>query len=133
MQIKITEAVETVNENSMIDKNMMLNKLLLRGLRWARLERQRDESKLEDRRNQFAFDILQQVKNEVQETLLLHAPTTWPDERLDLIEQQVMDRTRLTLDTLNIDEIQSADAFQFVMTKAVAKTKHLIRVGGVRV
>ncbi|MGJ5818791.1 hypothetical protein [Paludibaculum fermentans] len=107
-------------------------KTILRGLRWARLERQRGESNLEGRRNQLAADVLQQVGNQVQATLLLHAPATWSDDRLDGIELQVLERTRLALDKLSDDDIQSASALQLQIAKAVAETERLVSAGGVR-
>jgi len=43
-------------------------------------------------------DILQQVGNEVEEALLLDAPSQWPDEVLDEILQRVLDYIKGLLD-----------------------------------
>jgi len=81
-------------------------------------------------RDQLEDDIVQQVENEIQEALLLHAPTTWADERLDAIEEEVLDHTRLVLDALSTDELQSAGALIAHIAQAVADTKRLIHQGG---
>jgi hypothetical protein len=81
-------------------------------------------------REQLEKDIVQQVRNEVQEVLLLHAPPTWPDDRLDDIEKQVLDHTRLVLDALSANELQSAGALQNHIFQAIAETKRVIRMGG---
>jgi hypothetical protein len=105
-------------------------KVIVRCLRWAQLQQQRGGSN-PDLRDPLESGVVQQVQNEVQETLLLHAPLTWTDERLDRIEQQVLDHTRLLMETLNTNELRSAD-FRTEVAKAVAETKRLIRAGGVR-
>ena len=80
-------------------------------------------------RNQLEADIVQQIQNDVQEALLLHAPTTWSDERLDHIEQQVLDHTRLVLDALSTVELQSEGALRTHIGQAVADTKRILRQG----
>jgi hypothetical protein len=80
-------------------------------------------------RDEIESDIVQQVRNEIQEVLLLHAPPTWPDDRLDDIEKQVLDHTRLVLDALSANELQSAGALQSHIVQAVAEVKRLIRTG----
>jgi hypothetical protein len=82
-------------------------------------------------RDQLESDILNQVRNEIDDALLLHAPTRWPDERLDEIEQQVLDHTGLVLATLSTTELQSQGALQNHIVLAVAETKRMIRMGRV--
>jgi hypothetical protein len=81
-------------------------------------------------RDQLESDIIQQVRNEVQETLLLHAPDLWADERLDVIEQKVLDNTRIVLASLSIDGLRSPGALQNRIVHALTETKRLIRGGG---
>jgi len=50
-------------------------------------------------------DIMQQVRNEVQHTLLLHAPELWTDERLDEVEAIVMGATRRRLGELSLQQL----------------------------
>ena len=82
-------------------------------------------------REQLESDIVQQVQNEVDDTLLMHAPTTWSDERLDEIEENILDHTRLVLDTLSTDELRSPGALQYHIVLATAQTKRIIRMGRV--
>ena len=78
-----------------------------------------EDSTLED-------DILQQVGNEIQETLLLHAPENWSDERLEAIEEEVVQNTRAALDTLSTEELQSPGVLRLHIAQAVADAKKLI-------
>lgn len=77
-------------------------------------------------------DILQQVRNEVQEALLFHAPTTWADERLEAVEERILDHTRLVLAALSMNELRSAGALRTHIAQAGADTKRLIRCGGLK-
>jgi hypothetical protein len=80
-------------------------------------------------RDQLESDIVQQVQNEVDDTLLMHAPTTWSDERLDGIEKQVLDHTQLVLDALSTSELQSQGALKTHIVHAIAETKRMIWMG----
>ena len=72
-------------------------------------------------------DILHQVRNEVQEALLLHAPLKWPDERLEVIEEKVLDHTKMVLAGLSTNQLRSPGALRTHIRQAVAQTKRLIR------
>ena len=74
-------------------------------------------------------DILQQVRNEVQEALLHHASLKWPDRRLVAIEDKVLDNTKMALAALSTDTLRSAGALRTHIAEAVAQTKRLIRAG----
>lgn len=65
-------------------------------------------------------DIFHQVRNEVQETLLHHAPDAWADEGLDEIEQQVLEHTHRLID------LKPRWAAQKHIAWAVVETKRLI-------
>jgi hypothetical protein len=77
-------------------------------------------------RHKIESDILSQVRNEVQETLLLHAPLRWPDERLEVIEDEVLDRTKMVLAGLITNQLRSPGALRTQIAQAVADTKRLI-------
>ena len=81
-------------------------------------------------RTEIEADILQQVQNEIEEVLLLHAPTTWADERLEAIEQKVLDHTRLVMEALSTNELRSPGALRTHIAQAVADAKRIIRQGG---
>ncbi len=66
-------------------------------------------------------DILQQVSNEVQETLLHHAPDQWTDEELDEIEQQVLNHIQGLL-----DQHEPLWTLQEFIARAARETKRLI-------
>jgi hypothetical protein len=77
-------------------------------------------------RKEFTADIIQQVQNEVQNTLLHSAPLEWKDEELEQIEEQVLDHTRIVLDALSIGELQSRGALDRHIEQANAETMRLI-------
>jgi hypothetical protein len=81
-------------------------------------------------REQIKTDIMEQVRNEVQDTLLHHAPDHWQEKELDLIETAVLDHTRLVLDALSISELQWPGALDQHIEQAVAETKRLIHERG---
>ena len=81
---------------------------------------------------QFEADIVQQIRNEVQETLLLHDPAKWTDEKDEAVEKSVLDHSRLVLAALSTAELQSAGALQRHISQAIAETKRVIRQGGAR-
>jgi len=72
-------------------------------------------------------DFVQQVRNEVQEALLHHAPLKWPDERLEVIEDKVLDNTKMVLAGLSTNELRSPGALRTHIAQAVADTKRHIR------
>jgi hypothetical protein len=83
-------------------------------------------------RNEFESDILQQVRSEVQEAILLSAPESWSQERHDAVEEAVLADTRMILDALSATELQSASALQIHIGRAIAEAKRLVHLGSVR-
>ncbi len=81
-------------------------------------------------RSEMESDILHQVRNAAQEVLLHHAPLKWPDERLEVIEEIVLDHTKIDLAALSTNELRSPGALRTYIAQAVADTKRLIRNGG---
>jgi hypothetical protein len=77
-------------------------------------------------KEQTAEDITQQVRNEIEDTLLMHAPDHWQEEELDRIEENVLSHTRQVVDALSTSELQSAGALDRHIEQAVAETKRLI-------
>ena len=82
-------------------------------------------------REQFEADIVQQIRNEVQETLLLHAPAKWTDERSGCGKKRSRPQPS-RLAALSTAELQSAGALQRHISQAIAETKRVIRQGGAR-
>jgi hypothetical protein len=76
--------------------------------------------------NLFESDIIHQVRNFVEETLLLHAPDCWSDEELFQIEETVLDRTSLALRSFAFAKTPSLDPTRLFIEAAVETTKHLI-------
>lgn len=83
-------------------------------------------------RSEFESDILQQVRCEVQETILLTAPKSWSREKCEAVEQSVLAETQMILDALSSTELQSAGALRMHIGRAIAETKRLVHQGGVR-
>jgi hypothetical protein len=77
-------------------------------------------------------DILEQVGNEIQETIFLHAPQSWSQKKRDALEESVLAETRMILDSLSTTELQSAGALRMHIGRVIAETKRLIHQGGVR-
>ncbi len=73
--------------------------------------------------DRFDADILNQVQNSVQETLLLHAPDAWADDDCDQIKRQVLDGA---LSLLTLGRHHAAEASQTLINSAVDETKRLI-------
>src|SRR5438105_890077 len=71
----------------------------------------------EDPRN---IDVVAQVRNEIQDTLLHHAPDDWPEKTLDEIEQLVLDHTHRLID------FKPRWATEKHIAWAVGETKRLI-------
>jgi hypothetical protein len=84
-----------------------------------------------DSRDQIESDIIHQVRNEIQQTILLHVPDSWSDDRCDAVEESALDHTRHVLAALSNSEVQSAGALQIHIAQAIAETKSIIRTGGV--
>jgi hypothetical protein len=78
-------------------------------------------------RHKIESDILHQVRNEVQEALLLHAPLKWPDERLEVIEERVLNHAKMVVTALSTNDLRSPGALRTYIARAVADTKRLIR------
>ncbi len=88
-------------------------------------------TKTTNTRKTIESDIVQQVRNEVQEALLHHAPLKWPDERLEVIEETVLDHTKMIVAGLSTNQLRSPGSLRTYIADAVAKTKRLIRNGRV--
>lgn len=73
-------------------------------------------------------DFLEQVQNEVQEALLLNAPETWSDENLEEIEEQVLARTRLAIESLGPSHLWSHSVLAEQVDQAIVETKRLMRL-----
>jgi hypothetical protein len=71
-------------------------------------------------------DVLQQVQNEIDDALLLHAPDDWTDEQLGQIETIVLDHTRSLLHDLSIDELRTEVVLKKHIDGAFAETMKLI-------
>jgi hypothetical protein len=82
-------------------------------------------------RDESQADILQQVQNEIEETLSQHAPQSWSEEQFEDVQEDVLDHTRMVLDALSMTELQSAGALRTHVAQAIAETKRLIHQGGV--
>ncbi len=78
-------------------------------------------------RKMLESDILNQVRNAIDDALLLHAPESWPDKRLDQIEKLVLESTKTSLAASTDDQLRSTTALQSHITQAVAETKYLIQ------
>jgi hypothetical protein len=83
-------------------------------------------------RSEIEADIVQQIQNEIQEAILLHAPESWSDEKCAAVEESALDNTRVILDALSTKELQSAGALRSHIAQAIADTKRMIHQGGVR-
>ena len=78
-------------------------------------------------RDDFEADLLQQVANEVQETILRHAPPTWSTERCEEVEEKVMSHTRAVISTLATDELRSSAALHHHIECAVEETRAVLQ------
>jgi hypothetical protein len=75
---------------------------------------------------------MEQVRYQVQEAIFLTAPESWSRETREAVEETVLAETRMILDALSATELQSAGALQSHISRAIAETKRLVHVGGVR-
>jgi len=83
-------------------------------------------------RDQLEAASLQQISNEVEDTLLMQAPEDWSDEQCEGVEERVLDHTRLVLSALSTLELRSSGALRTHICQAIAETKRLIHLGGVQ-
>lgn len=83
-------------------------------------------------RSEFESDILNQVRSEVQKGILHTARESWSQERHDAVEESVLAETRMILDALSATELQSASALQIHIGRAIAETRRLVHLGGLR-
>jgi hypothetical protein len=77
-------------------------------------------------REQATQNIIQQVSNEIEDTLLHHAPLQWQDEALEAIEEEVLRHTRFILDAIATSELNWPGALRLHIANGVADTKRLI-------
>jgi hypothetical protein len=83
-------------------------------------------------RSEIESEILQQVREELQEAILLYAPQSWKQDKRDAVEQSVLGETQMILDALSTNELGSTGALRSHIGRAIDETKRLIRQGGVR-
>lgn len=83
-------------------------------------------------RHEIESEIIQQVREEVQQAILLHAPQSWKQDRREAVEESVLAETRVILDALSTNELGSTGALRTHIGRAIAETKRLIRQGGVK-
>jgi predicted NAD/FAD-dependent oxidoreductase len=77
-------------------------------------------------RDSIESDVLQQVRNYVQETILLHARPEWSDEKCENVEDDVLRHTKVAVSALATQELSSTPALQRHIDEAVAETKRLL-------
>lgn len=78
-------------------------------------------------RRKIESDILDQVRNAIGDTLLLHAPESWADSRLNQIEKLVLKSAKTNLTASTDDELRSNTALERAITLAVGETRSLIQ------
>jgi len=83
-------------------------------------------------RSEIESEILQQVREEVQEAILLHAPQSWTQAKREAVEESVLAESRLVIEALSTNELGSTSALRSHIGRAIDETKRLIRQGGVR-
>jgi hypothetical protein len=83
-------------------------------------------------RNDIESDILEQVRDEIREAMLLHAPHSWKQNRREAVEEGVLAESRMILEALSTSELRSAGALRTHIGRAIDETKRLIRQGGVK-
>jgi hypothetical protein len=81
-------------------------------------------------RAELESDVLDQITGEVRQAILFHSPQSWTQKSRDAVEASVLDHSRLVLDALSTQELQSEGALQSHIAQAVADTKRIIRQGG---
>lgn len=79
-----------------------------------------------DVREHLETDVLQQVTNAVEDTILFYAPDTWSDERCKQVEDTILSHTRTVISALTTDELRSPGALHDHIVKAASETKRLI-------
>ena len=72
-------------------------------------------------------DIIQQVQNGIQDTLLLHAPDHWHDDDCDAAERQALDSTRKMLTEFNVPQLRSIRAVPSLQSIAARLMMDLIQ------
>jgi len=77
-------------------------------------------------KTQLFDDLLQQVRNGIDEALLIHAPEHWRDEDCDSIEKQALESTRRVLAEFGVRELKSIRALPALRAIAAAQTMRLI-------
>jgi hypothetical protein len=91
------------------------------------IARRKPKTRRPSARKVLESDILQQVRNAIGDTLLLHAPESWADSRLNQIEKLVLKSAKANLTASTDDELRSNKALEGAITQAVAKTRSLIQ------
>jgi hypothetical protein len=80
----------------------------------------------QQRREQMTTDIIQQVRNAVQEELA-GAPESFSFDELEQIEQMVLSHTQQVVDALSVDEMGSEGALLAHIANARTDANRLIR------
>ena len=78
------------------------------------------------RRKEMTDDIIQQVRNAVQDEVA-GAPESISFDELERIEQNVMSHTQLVVDALGYEEMQSEGALLTHIANARSETNKLLR------
>jgi hypothetical protein len=79
------------------------------------------------KRQEIEADLLQQVRNEVEDAILLYAPLRWSDERCEEVEEDVMTGTKTAVSASSTQELRSTQALQHHIKTAVAETKRRLQ------
>lgn len=79
--------------------------------------------------SQRSDDIMNQVRNEVQETLLVNAPLQWSDEQLGTVEERVIGETKQRLDRFADKDFLSTTMLGWETWIARSRAKDIIRSG----
>lgn len=107
-----------------MENTLRTDKAGVGGKRMAVTEQKTDDTTV---RGDIEADVVQQVANEVQETILRHAPETWSNERCEEVEEAVLSHTRSVISALTADELRSSAALHHHIEAAIAETKAVLQ------
>lgn len=85
-----------------------------------------DNNNRQSRRKEITDDIIEQVRDAVREELA-DAPASFTREQLEEIEESVLAHSRLIMDALSFDEMQSGGALLSHIANARYETNRLMR------
>ena len=75
---------------------------------------------------------IQHHRNEIQDTILHHAPDSFSWEDCDQVEGKVLSDAKKTVSTLTVDLLKSLRYMNCLIDNAVAETRSLLRQGARR-